>query len=306
MRILVAGGTGLLGRPLCHSLAVDGHDVIVLSRSETPRAFSHPGITPAVWHPDGSAGSVTAIVDGADAVINLAGDSIGEGRWTTRRKRELVDSRVRSTRTLAAGITGVARPPGVFINASAVGYYGATGGEPLTEAASAGTDFLARLCVEWEAAAQAAEPSGIRLVRLRSGVVLTPTGGALGKLLPPFKLGLGGPAGSGRQYWSWIHVDDWVSLVRWLLATPTARGPVNATAPNPVTNKDMARTLGRALKRPAVLPAPGPALKLLLGAERADALLLTGQRAVPALATRLGFTYRYAALDRALAAILAA
>ena len=290
MTILLAGGTGFLGTALQHHLRSGGHAVRVLTR----RAGGNPNH--AAWTPDGTIGPWAAAVDGVDAVINLSGAGIADARWTTERKRVLRDSRVLSTRSLALAIANAARPP-VFLSASGVGFYGDRGAEVVTESTSAGHDFLARLCVEWEAEAERAS-AVTRVAILRSGVVLAPSGGALGKMLLPFRLGLGGPLGSGRQYFPWIHIADWLALVTTIASSADARGPFNVTAPDPATNADFTSALGRALHRPAVIPVPAFGLKVALG-ELAHTLL-TGQRAVPKRAEELGFIFRYRTIEPAL------
>jgi uncharacterized protein len=296
MRIVIAGGTGFLGGALTAALRADGHDVVVLTRQT---ATLPPGL--ASWTPDGTAGAWARVVDGADAVINLAGAPLDEKRWTEPRKRVLVESRVLATRSLATAIAAAGRPPALFLSSSAVGYYGPRGEEAVTESDAAGADFLARLVVQWEAEATTAT-SGTRVVLLRSGIVLAPDGGALARMLLPFRIGLGGPFGNGRQYMSWIHRQDWIDLVRWLL-TSDARGPINATAPAPEPNEAFAATLGRVLRRPHLLRAPPFALRLALG-EMADAALLAGQRVLPARAQALGFRFQWPALEPALRDLL--
>jgi uncharacterized protein len=300
MNIVIAGGTGFLGRPLTASLIGDGHDVIVLTRGSTAVA----GARALTWDPTGDTGAWSAAVDGADAVINLAGESIAGKRWTAEHKQRIRDSRVRATRSLAAAIRAAASPPAVFVSGSAVGYYGPLGGEIATEDHPAGTDFLARVCQEWEQEAMRAASPRTRVVCLRTGLVLERDGGALPQMLPPFRFGAGGPIGSGRQCWPWIHRDDWVALVRWAIDTPGVTGALNVTAPHPVSSTVFARALGSAMHRPAFLPAPAFALRLLLG-EMADALLLSGQNAVPAKAERAGFTFKYRNVDDALHALFA-
>ena len=301
MRIVIAGGTGFLGSPLAEVYAEDGHDVRVLTRSLPPGESRHesgtgkPGVTHVGWRPDGGSGVWATVVDGADAVVNLSGASIAERRWTPQRKAELRDSRIIPAKSLAAAIRSAEAPPRVFVSGSAVGYYGNSGNEPKTEDSAAGDDFLARLCVDWESEARRAERPGMRLVLLRTGIALERSGGPLPQMMLPFRLFAGGRIGSGRQYISWIHRIDWVEMVRWIVDTPSVDGPVNATAPHPVTNREFARALGRALGRPALLPAPGIALKLLFG-ELADALL-GGQRVIPAKAQKLGFHFRYPEID---------
>ena len=300
MKIIIAGGTGFLGRSLARALAEDRHDVIVLTRAPGTSPILRVRLVP--WTPNGQAGRWPAEIDGAYAVINLAGESIAAQRWSEARKKLILDSRARATHRLVDAIAAAARPPSVFISGSAVGYYGPLGSEIATEETPAGSDFLARVCVKWEGEAARASSPQTRVVCVRTGLVLEKDGGALPKMLPPFRFGLGGRVGSGRQYWPWIHRRDWVDLVRWTIATPTAAGPINATAPNPVTNAEFAHSLGEAIHRPALVPAPAFALRLMLG-EMADALLLSGQRAVPAKAQRLWFTFRYTHLDDALRAI---
>jgi len=300
MRIVIAGGTGFLGRPLADVLSASGADVVVLTRRTTAAAARHRLIE---WNPDGTAvGAWAESVNGAAAVINLAGESIAGSRWSAAHKQRILDSRVRATRSLVDAIRRADAPPPVFVSGSAVGYYGPCDDRLLDESAQPGSDFLARVCVEWEKEAHAAEDR-TRVVLIRTGLVLERDGGALPQMLLPFKLGAGGPVGSGRQYWPWIHRDDWISLVVWALRTPSIAGAVNATAPQPVTNREFARALGRALHRPSFMPAPAFALRLMLG-EMADALLLSGQRAIPAKAEREGFSFRHRRVEDALAAIL--
>jgi uncharacterized protein (TIGR01777 family) len=300
MKVIVAGGTGFLGRPLTQLLAARGDEVVVLSR----RTDAPGGVRTVAWEPDGSTGPWAAEIDGAQAVVNLAGESIAGHRWSAAHKQRILDSRIRATRSLVAAMTRALQPPAVFVSGSAVGYYGARGDEIVTEDTAPGPDFLARVCVQWEAEAMRAAGPRTRVVRIRTGLVLERDDGALPQMLPPFKFGVGGPVGSGRQYWPWIHRVDWIELVRWTLDTGTVTGPLNATAPQPVTNAEFARALGRAMHRPALVPAPAFALRLLLG-EMADPLLLTGRRVVPAKAQLLGFTFKYPDLDAALAALFA-
>jgi uncharacterized protein (TIGR01777 family) len=298
MKIVIAGGTGFLGRPLADALAAEGQDVVVLSR--TP-SHSRAAARFVPWTPDGSAGAFAGEIDGASAVVNLAGEPIAAKRWSADQKRRILESRVNATRSLVEAIRRAANPPGVFVSGSAVGYYGPLGDQVAPEETPAGSDFLASVSVQWESEACRAASDRTRVVCLRTGLVLEQDGGALPKMLPPFKLFAGGPVGSGRQYWPWIHRDDWIRLVQWAISAGAVSGPVNGTAPNPVTNREFAGALGRALHRPAIMPAPAFALRLMLG-EMADALLLSGQRAIPAKAQREGFTFRYATLEEALRA----
>ena len=300
MRIIIAGGSGFLGSALAASLASAGHRVQILTRR--PASAAHP--ERITWTPDGTANGLwTSPCSGADAIVNLAGESIAAGRWTPRRKMQLRDSRLLATRSLARFVADSEQPPAAFVSASAIGIYGDRGGETLGESSGPGGDFLAELAREWEQEALAVQGDRTRVVLLRTGIVLDPREGALAKMLPPFRLFAGGPFGSGRQFMSWIHRDDWVSLARWAVETPGIRGPLNLTAPGPVTNADFARALGRALGRPAVLPAPGFALKLALG-EMAAPLLLYSQRVVPARALEGGFRFAHPDLDEALADLL--
>jgi uncharacterized protein (TIGR01777 family) len=308
MLIVIAGGTGFLGSPLAEGYAEDGHDVRVLTRGLAPGASRHdpgtgvPGVTRVGWSPSpssasGEAGFLADLVSGADAVINLAGESIADGRWTPPRKAALRDSRILATKSLVAAIAAAKPAPRVLVSGSAVGYYGPHGDETLTEASPPGDDFLANLCVDWEQEALRASASGTRVALLRTGIVIERSGGALAKMITPFKLLAGGPLGSGRQYMSWIHRLDWLEMVRWIVDTPQAAGPVNATAPHPVTNRHFSRALGRALRRPALVPAPAFALKIVLG-EIAGSLV-TGQRVIPECAKSLSFHFRYPEIEQA-------
>lgn len=289
--IVVAGGTGLLGTALLEALRHDGHRVVVLTR--------HPTAEHEVrWSPGKDDSSWAPTLNGAAAVINLAGTSIASGRWTAARKASIRESRTQATRALVRAIVAAQQPPPVFLSASAVGYYGARGDDPATEATPAGSDFLAEVCRDWEAIANEASNRS-RVVVLRSGVVFAREGGALPQLVLPFKLFAGGPAGTGKQVVSWIHLHDWVAMVKWALATATIEGPLNVTAPTPVTNEELSRAIGRVLGRPSFLRAPSFALRLVLG-EMADALVLGGQRVIPEVARKNGFVFRYPTVESAL------
>jgi uncharacterized protein (TIGR01777 family) len=289
MRVLVTGGTGFIGAPLCRALRGAGHSVTVVTR-DTAHAEG-----PAVgW--DGVANAVAW----SDAVVNLAGEPIAGRRWSTARKQRIRDSRVQATQDLVDAVAAASTRPQVLVSASAVGYYGPHGDEPLDETAGPGTGFLAQVCQAWEQEAERAEQRGMRVVRLRIGVVLAADGGALAQMVPLFRAFLGGRLGGGRQWMSWIHRDDVTGLIVDALADTRYTGAVNATAPTPVTNRDFTRALGRVLARPTVLPAPACALRLALG-EMAD-MLLTGQRVLPAAAERLGYRFRYRDLEPALRA----
>jgi uncharacterized protein (TIGR01777 family) len=296
MRVVIAGGTGLLGTALADTLRASDHEVTTLTR--------HPRRADQVaWSPDPAARDTSwyRAIERADAVVNLAGESIAGARWTTARKHALRDSRVYPTRAIAAAVLAAGRRPGVLISGSAVGIYGTRGDESITEATPPGTDFLSELGTAWEAAAQDAA-TATRVILLRTGLVLASRGGALPRLARPFRWLAGGPLGSGRQYMSWIHLEDWVAMVMWALATPDVSGPLNATAPHPVTNEEFARTLGRVLRRPAWLRAPAFAVRIALG-EMGETVALAGQRVTPAKAQSLGFEFRYPTLDAALRAL---
>jgi hypothetical protein len=301
MKLVIAGGTGFLGNALAWAWAEESHDLRVLTRSLPPGQAQHesgtgkPGITRIGWNPDGHAGDLARELDGASALINLAGESIAGSRWSAARKQALRDSRILATRSLAAAVAQTPTPPPTFISGSGIGYYGNRGSEPLTEESSPGDDFLAHLCVEWEAEARRAASPAVRVVLLRTGLVLEKSGGVLPPMMRPFRFFAGGPIGSGRQYMPWVHRLDWIEMVRWIVDTPAIAGPLNVTAPHPVTNAEFARALGRAMHRPALIPAPGFALKIMLG-EMADAAL-TGQRALPAVPLAHGYHFRYPEID---------
>jgi len=309
MRITVTGATGLIGRALLAALAAQGAQVTVLTRDpERARATlggddeddgaAAPLALP--WQLEAEPAPVEAL-SGRDAVVHLAGETVAQ-RWSERAKRAIRDSRVLGTSNLIAGLERADPRPGVLVCSSAVGYYGPHGEEPLDEDAPAGGDFLAQACAAWEQAAAGAVALGMRVVQLRTGVVLDAGGGALGKMLPAFRLGVGGPVASGRQYISWIHRDDVVGMTLAALADERWRGAVNATAPEPVCNRDFARALGRALGRPALLPVPALALRLLYG-DMAE-IVTTGARAMPAKALVLGYQFRQPQLEQALRAAL--
>lgn len=300
MRIVIAGGTGFLGRALTDELLARKHEVTVLTRAAPASSATRPQLTHLTWSPNGQSGVWASAIDGADAVVNLSGESIAAKRWSAAQKKKILDSRLLATRSLTTAIRAASRRP-ALISGSAVGYYGDRHDESISESSQPGDDFLAQVCKAWEAAANdVAQLTRVSLIR--TGIVLDRREGALPKMLPPFYLLAGGPVGSGRQHWPWIHREDWVRLVVWAIETETVRGPVNATAPRPVTNAEFAKALGRALRRPSLLPTPGFALRLMLG-EMADALLLSGQRALPVRATDLGFVFRFPQLDEALADI---
>lgn len=300
MRVVLAGGTGFLGRALVARLVRDGHQAVVLTRDAAARP-TQLGVRWVAWTPDGGIGPWAAEIDGADAVVNLAGAGIADARWTDSRKRLLRDSRVLSTGSLAAAVAAARVKPRVFVHLTGVGLYGAHADGPTFDESSApGTDFLGRLCVEWEDAARPIAGSGCRLVILRNGVVLSRRGGALARMLPAFRLFAGGRIASGRQWMSWIHLDDWVAMTMWAIENPSVSGALNAVAPHPVVNADFTRALGRALHRPAWAPVPAFVLNLIFG-EMATAVLILGQRVVPARALELGYRFQFADIAPALA-----
>lgn len=296
MNILVTGSRGLIGRALVPFLTAGGHRVIRLVRA---KVSSDAG--DVVWDP--AAGMIDrAALAGLEAVVHLAGENIF-GRWTARKKAQIRDSRVHATRLLSESLAQLSRPPRVFVCASAVGFYGDRGSEILREESASGSSFLAEVCREWEAATHAAANAGIRVVNLRTGIVLAAAGGALATMLLPFRLGLGGRIGSGRQFMSWITLDDLLEVILHALRTEALRGPVNAVAPNPVTNLEFTRTLGRVLLRPTLFPVPAFAARLVLG-EMADELLLASARLEPARLRATGFRFRFPELEGALRHLL--
>jgi uncharacterized protein (TIGR01777 family) len=292
MKIVVAGGSGFLGEPFVRRLADRGHDVVVLSRNPE-RVRVGPGVP---WNPPAVDGWANEI-DDADAIVNLAGENIGAGRWTEERRRKLISSRVDSTRALVEAMKRQARPR-VFVSASAVGFYGDRGDETLDEQSSAGSGFLADLVKRWEEEARRAGDSA-RVVLARLGVVIGPGGGALEKMLLPFKLGVGGPIGSGTQWMSWVDRHDVQRFIEWALGRTDARGIFNVTSPQPVRNRDFSKALGRVLHRPAVMPVPSFVLRLALG-QMADEALLASQRVLPKRTTESGFTFERPEIESAL------
>ncbi len=295
MKILVTGSTGLIGSALLPHLTAAGHSVARIVRHAAQPGEVH--WDPASGHID-SAG-----LEGHDAVVHLAGHNIAAGRWTASVKEKIRSSRVTGTTLLAEALARLSQPPKVLVCSSAIGYYGDRGDEPLTEESPPGNDFLSQVAVEWENATRPAEDRGVRVVRLRTGIVLSPKGGALARMLTPFRLGVGGRVGSGRQWWSWISMDDLLDVYRLALTTEPLRGPVNAVAPNPLTNAEFTKVLGRVLSRPTLFPAPAFMLKLVLG-EMAEALLLASTRVVPARLAAAGFAFRYPELEPALRHLL--
>jgi uncharacterized protein (TIGR01777 family) len=307
MKIVIAGGTGFLGRPLVQHFATRRFDVVVLTRSPQPARATDPHIREVAWSPtlspDVRNAAWTKEIDGADAVINLAGAGIADRRWTAARKRELLDSRIGPTRTLVAAMRAVSKRPAAFIQGSAVGYYGTDPDRTFDESFPPGDDFMGQMAVAWEAEAHPlAAFVDTRLVIVRSGVALAREGGALQQMARPFYFFVGGRVASGRQYLSWIHRDDWIAIVDWAVEHQDLTGPINATAPDPVTNAEFAKAVGRAVRRPSWLPVPGFALRVMFG-ELAQAALIEGQRVIPKRALEMGFVFRYPRLAQALQAI---
>jgi uncharacterized protein (TIGR01777 family) len=281
MKILISGSSGLIGSALRNDLEEGGHEIVALTRSfEDPIDFS-----------------------GVHAVVHLAGENIAAGRWTSEKKRRIRESRVKGTAQLANQIALSQEKPSVFICASAIGYYGDRGTENLDESSGIGSGFLPQVCKEWEEAARPAEDAGIRTVRLRTGMVLSCDGGALHKMITPFKLGGGGILGNGAQYMSWISLDDEVAIIRYLIENHSVSGPVNVVSPNPVTNREFTKTLGKVLKRPTILPMPAFAARILFG-EMADALLLSSTKVYPRTLLQSGYEFKHSTLESALRSIL--
>ncbi|MBI3298236.1 MAG: TIGR01777 family protein [Elusimicrobia bacterium] len=291
-RVALSGASGLIGTALAASFKADGHEMVPLvRRKDAPGVF---------WDP--ATGEVGPGLEGVDAVVHLAGENIAAGRWTPARKAAIRDSRVRGTAAVAGALAGLKRKPRVLVCASAVGYYGDCD-DALDETAGPGGDFLAQVCRAWEEAAEPAARAGIRVVNARLGVVLSPDGGALAKMLTPFKLGLGGPVGDGQQWMSWVALGDVVGALRHCAAERSLKGPVNVTAPGAVTSAKFAATLGRVLRRPAALPLPAFMVRVLFG-EMGEALLLAGQRVLPARLKKAGYTFKHPELEGALRHLL--
>jgi hypothetical protein len=300
MRVTVTGATGRIGSALVRALLRRGDEVTVLSRDPDRARSALPGVEAAAWDPAAGPAPAEALA-GRDGVVHLAGEDIAQ-RWTGDAKRRIRESRELGTRHLVDGLRAAGPRPGVLIAGSAVGYYGPRGDEPVAEDQPAGDDFLGRICAIWEREAARAGELGLRVVHMRTGVVLDRDGGALSKMLPFFRLGIGGPVAGGDQYLAWIHADDIVGMQMAALDDAAWSGPVNATAPEPVTNREFSQALGRALHRPAFAPVPGLAVRALYG-EMAD-VVTTGQRAVPRRAVELGYEFRHPRVDEALASAL--
>ncbi|HYJ47449.1 MAG TPA: TIGR01777 family oxidoreductase [Pyrinomonadaceae bacterium] len=298
MKILITGSTGLVGTALARSLKAKGHEVVRLVRHKT-----NEGGTEVFWDPE--QGTLDpAELEGIDAAVHLAGENLAEGKWTEEKKRRIRESRVKGTRLLSETLAKLKRQPRVLVSASAVGFYGDRGDELLNEQSASGSDFLAEVCREWELATQPAAQAGVRVVNLRFGVIFSGEGGALKKMLLPFKLGVGGSLGGGEQYMSWITLDDAVGAIVFALENETLRGPVNAVAPSAATNREFTKALGGALSRPTIFPIPSFAARLVFG-EMADATLLSSQRVEPQRLKEAGYIFKYPELKGALKHVLA-
>ncbi|HEX8282073.1 MAG TPA: TIGR01777 family oxidoreductase [Pyrinomonadaceae bacterium] len=301
MKVIVTGSTGLVGSALVRSLLADGHEVTRLVRGDS-QGFRAPGTAAVHWEP--GRGEIDAKeLEGHDAAVHLAGENVGEGRWDDEKKRRILESRVKGTSLLASALAGLSAKPRVLVSASATGYYGDRGAEILREESASGDDFLSEVCREWEKATLQASQAGIRVVHLRIGVVLSGEGGALQKMLTPFKLGLGGKIGSGSQYMNWITLEDLIGVIRRAIEDDALRGPVNAVAPGAVTNAEFTKAIGRALGRPTVFAMPAFAARLAFG-ETADALLLASTRVEPARLKEAGFEFKHPEINEAMRAVL--
>src|SRR5262249_42899932 len=300
MKILITGATGLIGRSVCRSLIDEGHQVAVLSR-RPPAAIDLAGVIAFRWEPVAES-PPTAALEGVEAVIHLAGEPVAAARWTDEQKRRIRDSRVKGSRILVAGMRATTRPPKVLVSASAVGFYGDRGDEILNESSAPGSGFLSEVCLEWEAEAARARELGVRVALVRTGGALSPAGGALEKMLLPFKLGLGGRLGGGRQWFPWIHIEDVVGIFLHALMSAAVDGPINGVAPGIVTNEEFTRELAAALNRPAFFPVPRLALRALMG-EMAE-VVTDSQRVVPQVALDTGYRFKYPNLRPALESLL--
>ncbi len=295
MKIVITGASGLVGSALVPKLKAEGAEATRLVRSA-------PASGEIEWHPD--RGSIDApALEGFDAVINLAGDGIANGRWTEEKKRRILDSRVDGTRLLSETMANLSRKPATFVNASAIGFYGSRGDELVDEESGPGEGFLSGVCRQWESATAAAEHAGIRVVKLRFGVILTKDGGIMGSMLRPFKLGLGGKVGSGQQVISWVAIDDVVAAINFILQNESLRGPINVVAPQPVTNEEFTKTLGRVLSRPTFMTMPAFAARLAFG-EMADEMMLSSTRVAGKVLNDAGFKFQYPELEGAVRAML--
>ena len=308
MHVLVTGSSGLIGTALVDSLVTGGHQVTRLVRTTSPDSTPRDGVSDVSWDPEAGTIDTGSLAEGApiDGVVHLAGAGVGDKRWTDARKQVILTSRTDSTSLLVSTLSALPTLPSVLVSASAVGYYGDRGEDVLDEGSPPGTGFLADVCVAWERAAAPASEAGIRTVLLRTGIVLSGSGGVLAKQLPLFRLGVGGRIGSGRQYRSWITLDDHVGAIVHALSDDSLSGPVNSTAPHPSTDAQLARALGTALHRPSFLAVPARALKLALGPEMATEMVLASQRVLPSTLLASGYEFTHTDLDDAVRSVLAA
>ena len=301
MRVIITGGTGLIGRALVENLASGGHEVVVLSRAPERTTGLPAGVRAERWDARTADGWVH-LADGADAIVNLAGENLSAGRWTDEQKRRIQDSRLLAGQAVVQAVEQASRKPGVVIQASGIGYYGPCGDKEITEDAAPGRDWLAQVAVQWEDSSAAVEAMGVRRAVARTGVVLSTQGGALPRMMLPFQLFVGGPLGGGKQWFPWIHLQDEAAAIRFLIDTNAAAGPFNLAAPHPLTNAQFSRVLGQVMGRPAIIPAPAFVLRALFG-EMAT-LLLDGQRGVPKRLLELGFQFRFTQAEAALRDLL--
>ncbi|MCZ6486100.1 MAG: TIGR01777 family oxidoreductase [Acidobacteria bacterium] len=297
MKLAVTGATGLVGGALCQNLIQAGHQVVALARNPEKAREKLPTVEAVAWDATSGHPPIEAL-EGLDAVVHLAGEPVAAGRWTSQRKKMIRESRVAGTRNLVEGLSHCQNPPKVLVSGSAIGYYGTQGDGLLEETNHPGNDFLAELCQQWESEAKRATDSGVRVVLVRSGLILAREGGALPRMLPPFKMCVGGPLASGTQWMSWIHIKDELEAIEYAIEHDEIEGPLNLTAPNPVTNEEFSRTLARVLRRPAFFRVPGFVLRLLLG-EMAETLLLKGQRVLPKKLEQSGYQFSFPNLSRA-------
>ncbi len=302
MKLAVTGATGLVGGALCQHLIQAGHQVVALARNPEKAREKLPTVEVVAWDATSGHPPIDAL-EGLDAVVHLAGEPVAAGRWTSQRKKMIHESRVAGTRNLVEGLSHCQNPPKVLVSGSAIGYYGTHGDELLEETSHPGNDFLAELCQQWESEAKRATDSGVRVVLVRSGLILAREGGALPRMLPLFKMCVGGPLASGTQWMSWIHIKDELEAIGYAIEHDEIEGPLNLTAPNPVTNEEFSRTLARVLRRPAFFRVPGFVLQLLLG-EMAETLLLKGQRVLPKKLEQSGYQFSFSDLRGAFADLL--
>jgi len=302
MHVVIAGGTGFIGSRLCELLTADGHSVVVLTRNRHREKQSGEQLQYQYWDASNPQ-EMKSVIEATDAVVNLAGESIAGKRWTNTQKKKILNSRVETTRALVSAIAAAGKKPSVMVSASGIHIHDHTIETVYTESSETGNDFLADVCKTWEAEARRVEQENVRLAIIRFGIVLGDTGGALQRMLLPFKFFAGGPLGSGKQWMPWVHIDDVIGIIRYVFENENAHGVFNATSPNQVTNKEFSKLLGKVLNRPSFMPAPAFALRLMLG-EMADTLLLTGQRVLPERTLEVGYSFKFPHLENALRDVL--